>query len=109
MVCTNPSIFALLSIDRPSVLVDKPIVENSAHARELGQLAKSKKLVLYGFQNRRWDSDFQALQRLLALPKSSPTSLGDIFEFESRSVFLLIEDMSLYLIDDPVSIVIVLI
>jgi len=66
------------------VLVDKPVTVNSAQAKELGELAKSKKLVLYAFQNRRWDSDFLALRRLLALPPSSGQHLGEIYEFESR-------------------------
>ncbi|KAF5387690.1 hypothetical protein D9615_000258 [Tricholomella constricta] len=66
------------------VLVDKPVTATVEQAKELGDLARSKGLVLYGFQNRRWDSDFLALKRLLALPKSSPQSLGTLVEFESH-------------------------
>ncbi|THH09930.1 hypothetical protein EW146_g8533 [Bondarzewia mesenterica] len=66
------------------VLVDKPITPTSAEARELANLASSKNLVLYPFQNRRWDSDFFALRRLLALPPTDPQSLGDLVEFESH-------------------------
>ncbi|GLB33659.1 putative oxidoreductase family, C-terminal alpha/beta domain [Lyophyllum shimeji] len=66
------------------VLVDKPVTATAEQARELGELARSKGLVLYGFQNRRWDSDFLALKRLLALPESSPQSLGTVLEFESH-------------------------
>lgn len=55
-----------------------------AQAEELDQLAKSKGLVLYPYQNRRWDSDFLALQALLRLPPSDPNSLGTLWEFESR-------------------------
>lgn len=66
------------------VLVDKPVTDTSSEAKELGALAESKKLVLYGFQNRRWDSDFLALRRLLALPATSAQSLGSVYEFESR-------------------------
>ena len=47
-------------------------------------LAKAKKVVLYPFQNRRWDSDFLALKKLLELPADHPKSLGTLFEFESR-------------------------
>jgi predicted dehydrogenase len=65
-------------------LVDKPVTATADQARELGELAKGKNLVLYAFQNRRWDSDFFALQKLLSLPESSPLSLGRIVEFESR-------------------------
>lgn len=66
------------------VLVDKPVTATVAQAKELGVIAKSKGLVLYGFQNRRWDSDFLALKQLLALPESSPQSLGTLLEFESQ-------------------------
>ncbi|TFK76044.1 NAD(P)-binding protein [Pluteus cervinus] len=66
------------------VLVDKPVTATSQEALELGELARSKNLVLYGFQNRRWDSDFLALRSILALPKDSEHSLGEIYEFESQ-------------------------
>ncbi|KAF5369971.1 hypothetical protein D9758_001186 [Tetrapyrgos nigripes] len=66
------------------VLVDKPVTATAAEAKELGEIAKQRGLVLYAFQNRRWDSDFLALRRLLDLPKSSPESLGDVVEFESH-------------------------
>ncbi|KAG5341853.1 hypothetical protein C0989_007678 [Termitomyces sp. Mn162] len=66
------------------VLVDKPVTATVEQAKELGTLARLKGLVLYGFQNRRWDSDFLALKRLLALPETSPQSLGALVEFESH-------------------------
>ncbi|KII95329.1 hypothetical protein PLICRDRAFT_96730 [Plicaturopsis crispa FD-325 SS-3] len=66
------------------VLVDKPVTTTVAEAKELGALAKDKGLVLYAFQNRRWDSDFLTLRKLLALPSSSENSLGTITSFESR-------------------------
>jgi predicted dehydrogenase len=65
------------------VLVDKPVTATMEQAEELGALAKSKGLVLYAFQNRRWDQDYLALRRLLALPDTSPQSLGTVLEFES--------------------------
>ena len=70
------------------MLVDKPVTATAAEAYELGELAKSKGLVLYPFQNRRWDSDFLALKKLLALPPSDPKSLGTLIEFESRYAWL---------------------
>ena len=66
------------------VLVDKPVTATLVQALELGALARLQGLVLYAFQNRRWDSDFLALKRLLALPDTSPQSLGSITEFESQ-------------------------
>ncbi|CCM04865.1 uncharacterized protein FIBRA_07058 [Fibroporia radiculosa] len=66
------------------VLVDKPVTATAAEAYELGALAKSKQRVLYPFQNRRWDSDFLTLRKLLDLPPSDSKSLGTLVEFESR-------------------------
>lgn len=68
------------------VLVDKPVTATAAQARELGVIAREKGLVLYAYQNRRWDSDFLALKRLLVLPRSSPQSLGPLIEFSSQQV-----------------------
>lgn len=66
------------------VLVDKPVTSTAEEAKELGELANSKNLILYPFQNRRWDSDFLALRRLLSEPLHAPQSLGDLVEFESQ-------------------------
>lgn len=66
------------------VLVDKPVTPTSQQARELHEIAKSKGLVLYAYQNRRWDSDFLALKKLLSLPESDTRSLGTVLEFESH-------------------------
>ena len=71
------------------VLCDKPITATYEEAIELDKLAKSKNLVLYPYQNRRWDSDFLALRELLSLPASDPNSIGTVWEFESRYLFLL--------------------
>jgi predicted dehydrogenase len=65
------------------VLVDKPVTATVEEAEELGVLAKSKGLVLYAFQNRRWDQEYLALRRLLALPDTSTQYLGTVVEFES--------------------------
>ncbi|KAJ3728977.1 hypothetical protein DFJ43DRAFT_1132954 [Lentinula guzmanii] len=66
------------------VLVDKPVTPSVQEAKELGQLAKEKRKVLYAFQNRRWDQDYLALKKLLDLPDSDSRSLGTIVEFESH-------------------------
>ncbi|KAG2158820.1 uncharacterized protein EDB93DRAFT_423937 [Suillus bovinus] len=66
------------------VLVDKPVTKTVEEANELAAIAKAQGLVLYGYQNRRWDSDHLALKRLLSLPASSPLSLGNLLEFESH-------------------------
>ena len=66
------------------VLCDKPITATYEEAVELATLAKAKNVVLYPYQNRRWDSDFLALRELLSLPPTDPNSLGAVFELESR-------------------------
>ncbi|KAJ7283781.1 hypothetical protein C8J57DRAFT_1171656 [Mycena rebaudengoi] len=66
------------------VLVDKPVTSTAAQAKELGDLAKAKGLILYAFQNRRFDSDYLSLKKLLSLPESSPQSIGDVVEFETH-------------------------
>jgi len=47
------------------VVVEKPLVPTSSEATELINLASSNKLVLATYQNRRWDSDFLTVRRLL--------------------------------------------
>ncbi|KAI0323804.1 NAD(P)-binding protein, partial [Cubamyces sp. BRFM 1775] len=66
------------------VLVDKPVTAHFSQAQELGELAESRNVVLYPFQNRRWVSDFLTLRKLLDLPADHPKSLGTLYEFESR-------------------------
>jgi predicted dehydrogenase len=79
-----PYTFGSSHLNTTTVLVDKPVTETVAQAKELGAIAKSKGLVMYGYQNRRWDSDHIALTKLLALPPSSPQYLGNLLEFESQ-------------------------
>lgn len=92
MVGQSPP-FLHKSVSRPTyvsaVLVDKPVTAQFSQAQQLAALAKSKNLVLYPFQNRRWDSDFLALKKLLDLPADHPQSLGTLYEFESRCVLSL--------------------
>jgi predicted dehydrogenase len=63
------------------VVIDKPVTTTLAEATELGELAESRNLILTGFQNRRWDSDFMALRKLLA-----DGLLGKLVDFESQYV-----------------------
>ena len=78
------SVQAFLVSLTATVLVDKPVTATSDQCRELGAISQEKKLVLYAFQNRRWDSDFLALKKLLQVPESSPKSLGVLTELESQ-------------------------
>jgi scyllo-inositol 2-dehydrogenase (NADP+) len=61
------------------VVVDKPIAVTSADARALATFARESNRILAAFQNRRWDSDFLTLQRLIAEQR-----LGEINSFEAR-------------------------
>lgn len=62
-----------------NVVVDKPVTILAHEAEELAKLAKEKGLVLTVFQNRRWDGDFQTIQKLIAAG-----TLGRIVHFESH-------------------------
>jgi scyllo-inositol 2-dehydrogenase (NADP+) len=61
------------------VVIEKPFAATESEARQLVDLAKEKGLILTAYQNRRWDSDFLTLKKLIAEGK-----LGDIVEYESR-------------------------
>ena len=45
------------------VVIDKPFATTYAEAEELVAIAKRERRLLSVYQNRRWDGDFQTLQR----------------------------------------------
>ncbi len=47
------------------VVVEKPFTNTVEQGQELMKLAKEKKLVLSVFQNRRWDSDFLTIKKVV--------------------------------------------
>jgi predicted dehydrogenase len=55
----------ILSAGR-NVVVDKPMCARSAEIAELMALAKKKNALLAPYHNRRWDSDFLTVRKLLA-------------------------------------------
>ncbi|MTH54673.1 oxidoreductase [Bacillus mangrovi] len=61
------------------VLVEKPFSFTGEEARELLRLAASRNLIIMPYQNRRFDSDFLAVQQALESGK-----LGDPVEIESH-------------------------
>ncbi len=61
------------------MLVEKPFVPTSAEADALASLARERGRVLCVYQNRRWDSDFLTVRRLLA-----EGTLGRVVEFETH-------------------------
>jgi scyllo-inositol 2-dehydrogenase (NADP+) len=62
-----------------NVVVDKPMALNSGEAAELIALAKKRGLLLAPYHNRRWDSDFLTIQKLI-----DEGSVGRLVSFESR-------------------------
>ncbi|KAK0636090.1 hypothetical protein B0T17DRAFT_503569 [Bombardia bombarda] len=83
IISTPPDTHFALARDALSagkhVLVEKPFVPTSAEADELAALARSRRLVLCVYQNRRWDSDFLTVQQLVR-----EDTLGRIVEFETH-------------------------
>jgi predicted dehydrogenase len=68
----------ILSVGK-SVVVDKPMTLTSAEAAELIGIAGKHKALIAPFHNRRWDSDFLTIKKLL-----HEGSLGRLVAFESR-------------------------
>jgi scyllo-inositol 2-dehydrogenase (NADP+) len=61
------------------VVIDKPFANSVANAEELLALAQKQGKVLSVFHNRRWDSDFLTLRKLL-----DGGALGDVTLYEAR-------------------------
>jgi predicted dehydrogenase len=62
-----------------SVVCDKPFSLDPAAARRTVERAATRRVVLSPYQNRRWDSDFLTVRRLV-----EDGSLGEVRRFESR-------------------------
>lgn len=58
-------------------MVEKPFMETSEQAKEIFALAKEKGLIVQAYQNRRFDSDFLTVQKVIESGK-----LGDLLEME---------------------------
>jgi predicted dehydrogenase len=61
------------------VLCDKPLALDAAASAASIARAQAAGLLLTAFQNRRWDSDFLTVRRILA-----EGALGQVYRFESR-------------------------
>jgi predicted dehydrogenase len=62
-----------------AVVCDKPFALDAAAARGTVELADGLGLALSPYQNRRWDSDFATVRRLV-----DEGALGEVTRFESR-------------------------
>lgn len=65
--------------NRINVIVEKPFMPSSREASKLIAIAKKANLILTVFQNRRWDTDFLTLSKLL-----NENALGRVVEFETH-------------------------
>lgn len=61
------------------VVIEKPFSATEEEAKQLVAVAEQKGLILTAYQNRRWDSDFLTIKKLIDEDK-----LGDIVEYECR-------------------------
>ena len=61
------------------VVVEKPFTNTEEEAQQLIALAEKQGKVLTVFQNRRWDSDFRTVQKVLA-----SGVLGQVVEYEAH-------------------------
>ena len=61
------------------VVVDKPLCIHAAESEPLIELARKRGLQLSVFQNRRWDSDFLTIARLIDSGR-----LGDVVAYNAR-------------------------
>jgi len=62
-----------------ATVVDKPLAPAASQALELIDLAEARGVILTVFHQRRWDSDFLTLKRLIA-----DGELGEVYRLESR-------------------------
>src|SRR5919107_4019031 len=62
-----------------AVVVDKPFALDAEAARDVTTTAADAGVVLTVYQNRRWDSDFRTVRKLVA-----DGTLGEVRRFESR-------------------------
>jgi predicted dehydrogenase len=62
-----------------AVVVDKPFTLDAESAREVVTAAADAGVLLTVYQNRRWDSDFRTVQKLIG-----DGVIGDVRRFESR-------------------------
>ena len=62
-----------------SLIIEKPIALNLGEAEEIFAAARKQGLQVTVHQNRRWDSDFQLVQKLIQEGR-----LGEVYRIESR-------------------------
>jgi scyllo-inositol 2-dehydrogenase (NADP+) len=78
----NTSHFALAKqalLSGKHVVVDKPFTITSTEATELIQLAAQKKKIISVYHNRRWDSDFKTVKKII-----ESNVLGELVAYEAH-------------------------
>lgn len=76
---THFELCKLVLENRKHVVVEKPFTPTSKEAGELIVIAKKHERLLTVYQNRRWDTDFLTLSKLL-----KEAALGRLVEFETH-------------------------
>lgn len=81
VVCTTHNShyeYAKMALENgKNVLVEKPFMRTTEEAKEIFKLAKEKGLLVQCYQNRRYDSDFLTVKKVIDSGK-----LGDLIEVE---------------------------
>lgn len=92
-ICTPPNthheIAKLCLLNNKNVLVEKPFATTLKETKKLLDLAKSKGLTIMPYQNRRFDSDFLVLKKVI-----DEGNLGELIELESHIDYYRPEDTS---------------
>ena len=83
VVCTGPEShfeYAKKILEAgKNCMVEKPFMENKRQAKEIFELADAKELYCSAYQNRRYDSDFLTVQKVIESGK-----LGELLELEAH-------------------------
>jgi len=92
--------YAKLALEsNKNCLVEKPFMETSKQAKKIFALAKEKGLIVQAYQNRRFDSDFLTVQKVIEEGK-----LGDLLEIEMHYDYYRPEvPESIHLFEQPCS------
>ena len=76
---THYDVTTQVLIANKNVIVDKPFTVTSKEATQLIDLAKTKNKLITVYQNRRWDSDFLTIKKVI-----DSSLLGNLVEYEAH-------------------------
>lgn len=76
---THHDVATQVLLANKNLVVDKPFTVTSEEATKLIELAKSKNKIITVYQNRRWDSDFLTVKKVI-----DSNLLGNLVEYEAH-------------------------